>query len=645
MAKLFIPCTKFLFLILIGAAALSTACSSGDNRSLVVLDLQLRSDVAAVPASLHLTASQGTSDVRSTDVPWSNPSSRTMQIGLYIPSGISGQVTIAVKGTTSDGALIAEGTTDPVELKVGGTVGPLQLELGLPAITPAPSDGGVDAGSGDTSVPEAEVHDDLNVKDVNGIGDSSSPDLGPDSSTDAVLPSDGKDTVPVPDVADAIDVPGAGSDTLAEVASPAEVGHTPAWEPAQNVENDVVNASYDPAIVVDPVSEHVYVGWSEDVSIKVKRWNRLSGVWEKTVVLESRGNPNGPAIGADTKGNVLAIWGQNTGTATVDGVWVARTTDGTTWSPATRITPDAAFDVRLAVARNGTARAVYNKQTSNGWPLYTATYDGTGWTENPTTLDANENYGSSEVRIVVSGAGDGLLIFSKGWGVAGSALTGSTFTTPIMLDPNYQDLSAYDFSVAINRKGEGIALWTEASGPNTVLLGRTYNPGSGWSTVLSPIATANTVAATAVALDEQGNATILWQQNRGNALDLVGIHGSPTSSWSDVVPLETDNAAGSLGLVTEYAYPSVAIDGSGSVLAVWRKKPSAADAATYGAYGTRFAAGSWLPQAKLGLKTGFDVSGLSVSVADSGFGAAAFRYWSDTNSDPDAFNVFVAFFR
>jgi len=129
-----------------------------------------------------------------------------------------------------------------------------------------------------------------------------------------------------------------------------------------------------------------------------------------------------------------------------------------------------------------------------------------------------------------------------------------------------------------------------------------------------------------VALDEQGNATILWQQNRGNALDLVGIHGSPTSSRSDVVPLETDNAAGSLGLVTEYAYPSVAIDGSGSVLAVWRKKPSAADAATYGAYGTRFAAGSWLPQAKLGLKTGFDVSGLSVSVADSGFGAAAFGY-------------------
>jgi hypothetical protein len=148
-----------------------------------------------------------------------------------------------------------------------------------------------------------------------------------------------------------------------------------------------------------------------------------------------------------------------------------------------------------------------------------------------------------------------------------------------------------------------------------------------------------------VALDEQGSATVVWQQNFGGSLNLVGLHGNPTSSWSDAVPLETDNAAGSSGLTTEYAYPSVAIDGSGNVLTVWRKRVSATDATTYGAYGTRFAAGKWLPQAKLGLKTGFDVFNLNVSVADSGFGAAAFKYWSDTKNDPDADNVFVAFFR
>jgi hypothetical protein len=362
-------------------------------------------------------------------------------------------------------------------------------------------------------------------------------------------------------------------------------------------------------------------------------------------VVENRGGPNGPAIGADAHGNVLVTWGQNTGSATVDGAWASRTADGTTWSPPTRITPDPAFDMHLAVARNGTAHAVYNKQRSPGWPLFTAYYDGAGWTENPTTLDSNDSSADSEAQIGVSDTGDGLLIFHLGLGVAASALTGATYTPLFMLDPNYQDVSAYYQALAINRKGEGIALWSEDVGENSQMLGRTYSPSSGWSSVLPPIVTASIVAGTAVALDEQGSATVVWQQNLGSSLNLVGLHGSPTSSWSDAVPLETDNAAGSSGLTTEYAYPSVAIDGSGNVLTVWRKRVSATDATTYGAYGTRFAAGKWLPQAKLGLKTGFDVFNLNVSVADSGFGAAAFKYWSDTKNDPDADNVFVAFFR
>jgi hypothetical protein len=634
------------FALLAVVAAHFAACSSDDKRSLVVLDLQLAPDVA-VPPSIHLVASQGTSDVRTTDVPWTKPSSRTLQTGFFIPSGITGPVTIAARITNSNGDVIAEGKhADAIGLKVGGTVGPYTLVIEATAVNPPGLDGGTDAGTGDASVPGSDVRELGDGNDRNDVGDGRLPDLGPDNAPDAVPPTDGKDSVSGPEAADTVDLPANGADAPTDVGVLTEVGHTPAWEPAQNVENDLLNPSYNPAIVVDPISEHVYVAWSEAVAIKVKRWNRVSGAWEKTVVLESRGDPNGPAIGADAKGNVLIIWGQNTGTATIDGVWTARTTDGTTWSPATRITPDRAFDVRLAVGRNGMAHAVYNKQTSNGWPLFTASYDGTGWTENPTTLDANETSGSSEANLVVSGAGDGLLIFSKGWGVAGSALTGSTFTTPTMLDPNYQDLSAYEHAIAINRKGEGIALWTEATGSNTAMLGRTYNPSSGWSNVLPPLVTASTVAAPAVALDEQGNATVLWQQSlAGGALNVVSMHGSPTGSWTDPVPLETDNGAGSLNLVTEYAYPSVAIDGSGDVLAVWRKKPSASDAATYGAYGSRFAGGSWLTQTKLGLKTGFDIFGLGVSVADSGFGAAAFRYWSDTKSDPDASNVFVAFFR
>jgi hypothetical protein len=192
-----------------------------------------------------------------------------------------------------------------------------------------------------------------------------------------------------------------------------------------------------------------------------------------------------------------------------------------------------------------------------------------------------------------------------------------------------------------------MVVWGQwANGANTSLLGRTYSAGMGWSNILPPITASPTVASTGIALDEQGDATLVWQQHLQAGDNLVGRHGSPTGTWGDVTPIETDNVAGRLDLITEYAYPSLAIDGNGNVLAVWRKDLSTSTATTFGAYGTRYAGGSWLPQAKLGQKTGLDITGLSVAVADSGFGAAAFVYQSqDASTDPDVDNVMVAFFR
>jgi hypothetical protein len=389
------------------------------------------------------------------------------------------------------------------------------------------------------------------------------------------------------------------------------------------------------------------VAWEEYTAIKVKRWNRLSASWEKTITLDNRGGPNAPAIGADTKGNVIVIWGQNSNGSnpSMDGLWVSRTTDGASWSPATQISPDPSFGAVLAVARNGTAHVVYAKQgASGGWPLFTAYYDGVGWTENPTTLDANSSYTDSNPRLALNASGDGLLIFRKGWGIVGTVLTGQTFTPPISMDSD-EEASVYHAAVAMNRKGQGMVVWSSPSGGGQALLARTYTPAVGWSSPSPPIVTSGTVASPAVALDEQGMATILWQQELlSGGANMMGIRGSTSGSWSDVAVLETDNKSGNL--TTPDAYPMVAIDQNGNVLAVWRKDLSTSTTTTFGAYATRFAGGSWLPQAQLGLKTGLNVPDVQVAVADSGFGAAAFNYVSeDTTSDAAAYNVHVAFFR
>ncbi len=263
---------------------------------------------------------------------------------------------------------------------------------------------------------------------------------------------------------------------------------------------------------------------------------------------------------------------------------------------------------------------------------------------------SNTNYMEQEPRLVVDASGNGILVFYKGddngyTGVAATVLTGQTFTTPTIMDPNYVSAQPDSRAIAMNRKGEGVLVWSEASGSTVGLSARTYSPTVGWSAVAPPILSSDTIGALAVAMDEQDNVTILLQQQiASGGMNVMGIHGTVTGTWSDVTLLETDNVAGYL--IDEYAMPQLAIDGSGNVLAVWRKDLSTSTTTTYGAYASRFAGGSWLPQFQLGQKTGLDVPLVGLSVADSGFGAATFYFRSDnTTTDPDAYNTMVAFYR
>jgi len=404
---------------------------------------------------------------------------------------------------------------------------------------------------------------------------------------------------------------------------------------------------------VDPINEHVYVAWYETSAVKVKRWNRTSGAWEKTIVVENRGGPQNVTIGADAKGNVLLVWCQNTsgGDTALEGVWSAKTTDGLAWSSPVHVASLHTWNLQLAVARNGTARAVYTKlASSSSWPLYTAYFDGTSWTENPTMVADNTNNMEQDPRLVVSGTGDGILIFDKedanfDTGVAAVTLTGQSFSAPTYLNPNYPSGRAESRAIAMNRKGEAVFVWSEYAGSSPGLLARTYNPSLEWSSVSPPIVSSDSIDSVAAALDAQDNVTILFQMPiSSGGMNVMGIHGSLTGAWSDITVLETDNVAGYL--TTEYAFPQLAIDASGNVLAVWRKDLSTKTATTYGVYASRYSGGTWLPQAKLGLKTGLDVLSVNVAVADSGFGAATFYYYSEnTTSDPEAYNTFVAFFR
>jgi hypothetical protein len=566
-------------------------------------------------------------------------------------------------GESIDGGLADTSDDAPLDPGVDGPI--LVADGSVAGDTASPSDTSNADGSKDVQAPT----DVGTVADTAVIYGDTLPMLDATLPSDGVValdatadapsdtPTDEADTmVTLPD-APIVDAPDAATPP-ADTAANTDAALSLAWQPSTNIQNETyANRSYNSSVAIDPLFEHVYVAWNEVSKVKVRRWNRQTATWEATVVLQAGGDPFPPVISADAQGNVMVLWPHSQSNA-LNGVWVSSTSNGTDWSTPKTITTDPSNYITFALARNGKGHAAYTKYKNSQYSLRTAYYDGTDWTEAPNAVEPGMNTWETSAQLALGDSGDGLLIFARSWYLGGTALSGLTFTPPIYLDPN-QGLSigAYDPKLAVNRKGEGIVIWTEPSN-DVELLARRYDPSADpsarWSSV-SQVVSTSTVANPAVALDEQGTATVVWQEDLppSGALNLKATRGPLAGSWGQAVNIETDNTS-SLVQVTDvgtiYAEPKMAPSGNGDILLAWHKDRSVSTTdVTYGVYAARYtvATNAWSPQVQVFEKAGFGAANLSLAVADSGMGAAAFIYYNETATDvdPDTYNTMVSIFR
>jgi hypothetical protein len=647
-------------------ALLLAACSSSDQRPLVVIDMRLGPGATA-PDVVRLIAASAGQEVKRVDVEWKPATTGLLEVGLYIPENAAGPITISGKALKND-QVVAEGAVaEEIYLVKGGQVGPYALLLS-PSIPPPATglDGGMDGGGLDViGGPDVVAVMDVSPRDggvpdaITAEGDTSDvpsqPDLLPSDTAVPDSPLPPTDGAP----ADAADASEPGSDALPGIDTRP---HASAWESAQNLASTDGNGMF-PAVAVAPASENVYLAWADGISVKTRRWLRSTGTWDKTVQVEDRGRPNVVQMGVDGKGNIILVWTQDKNFVTDDtllGVWTSRSADGLSWSPPVRIAALAASELYLAVSRNGTARAVFTKIIDYKHYLYTAYFDATSWTESAKEIamfDPSKTPASFRSQLVVSPTGDGLLAFnsvlSDGTVRAVVALNGATVGAPTVMNPTNASNWLNGDTLAVNRKGEGVFVWSEGDGAQVSIYVRMYNPAVGWGTVPPRIAAASDISGDlAATLDEQGNITAVWQQYLPmHGMNLVGIHGSLAGSWSEVTQIETDNHAATEPVHS--AVPKMAIDAQGNSLLVWLKDESTTKALDYsnpryGAYGSGYVNGAWLPQVELGQKAGLTATEVNLSVSDDGLGAAVFYYyyWPEpVTADADAYSAMVSFFR
>ncbi|HKZ64201.1 MAG TPA: hypothetical protein VJ400_07150 [Thermoplasmata archaeon] len=179
-----------------------------------------------------------------------------------------------------------------------------------------------------------------------------------------------------------------------------------------------------------------------------------------------------PAIGADTEGNAIAIWFEETAPRTdANSVWSNRFLVGQGWGVAERIDENPwphAWGIQLAVDGQGDAIAA--------WTEYDASLHGDAW-----------------YNRFVAGAG---------WGAAERLETSDAEWTGVL-------------SLRGNRGGTTFAVWDQLESDRVTLWARRYDPVGGWDQPFEVGILASFRAFPSevdVAVDDTGNAFVVWDE-------------------------------------------------------------------------------------------------------------------------------------
>ena len=127
--------------------------------------------------------------------------------------------------------------------------------------------------------------------------------------------------------------------------------------------------------------------------------------------------------------------------------------------------------------------------------------------------------------------------------------------------------SASQVVVTAGASGQFVAAWQDTDATNNKLLRASrYTPGAGWSAAqtVSPVDVDFRGTRHALVMDPAGNAVLIFISRSNLRASLWASHQGPTGAWSTPVLLETQEDG-------EAELPALAIDAQGVATAVWQQ--------------------------------------------------------------------------
>ena len=286
-----------------------------------------------------------------------------------------------------------------------------------------------------------------------------------------------------------------------------------------------------------------------------------------------------PAVGIDSMGNALVVWGyQLLGPGEL---YFARydTTEG--WGPKTLIDTsaigDRVFQYAFAINENGIALLAWTGHDG----LYAMTFlPESGW-EPPKVIDSGPNAYLSYAEFLelgVDSAGNGLLVWKghvNGYTKVFSSqytLSTATWTVPeIVVNQNSR------YSMAVSANGSAVLLWRKYENGAYTILASHFIPGTGWQDPVAIDSSSN--PGLHVAINDSGEAMAVFDAEEG----AYAARFIPGQGWQPTEKITVDDLWEHFD-APYWLGPRVTLNSSGDAVAAWENS-------NYGIYANRYLAG------------------------------------------------------
>ena len=274
-----------------------------------------------------------------------------------------------------------------------------------------------------------------------------------------------------------------------------------------------------------------------------------------------------PVVAVNARGDAVAVWAS----VSLSG-WTIQSSyrpAGGAWQTAAPIQGPlvGTAEPEVVIDPDGRAVAVWAATAGNGWRVYAATRERDGGWSRGVAISGPDTSGSIEPQLALEGTNDVLAVWSRtitdGPVIQASTLNAVRDAWSPEVQPFVVPHDALAPSLAVDKRGDGVVLWTSSDQSGLSVMASYRRAGRPWGAATAVSGTASGALSPQVALDARGNAVAVWTQSVNGFSRVQAASYTVASGWSASRVL---SKVGGDALT-----PDVALDADGDGAVAWAR--------------------------------------------------------------------------